>query len=318
MKKNGEVHISIVTPVYGCKQALYELYFRLKDTLEKITIDFEIIMVNDASPDNAWETIKELAKKDKRVKGINLSRNFGQHFAITAGLNYTKGEWVVVMDCDLQDQPEEITKLYDKAMEGYDYVVGLRIQRNDKFMKKFSSHIFNSAFTYLSGINKIKKVINFGIYSSKVILEFNKMKDRARSFRSLVNYLGFKSYAIEVEHARRPYGKSTYTISKLFQLALDDIISNSDKLLKVTIKIGLTISLFAFSLAIYNVISFFTGLIEVPGFTSTIFSIWFVGGLLILFMGVIGLYIGKIFDQVKGRQLYIVSETINVNKESKS
>src|SRR5664280_3548035 len=119
-------HISIVSPVYGCKTCLYELYFRLKETLEKITPDFEIILVNDASPDDAWETIVELANKDKRVKGINFSRNFGQHYAITAGLDNSSGEWVIVMDCDLQDQPEEIIKLYEKAKEGYDYVQGCR------------------------------------------------------------------------------------------------------------------------------------------------------------------------------------------------
>jgi len=111
--------LSVITPVYGCKTCLYELYFRLKESLEKITPDFEIIFVNDASPDCAWETIVELTNKDKRVKGIDLSRNFGQHYAITAGLDQCTGEWVVVMDCDLQDQPEEIIKLYNKAKEGF-------------------------------------------------------------------------------------------------------------------------------------------------------------------------------------------------------
>ena len=115
MQNNKKIDISIITPVYGCSKSLNELYKRLNQTLSKITDNFEIIMVNDASPDNAWDVIKELAKKDKRVKGINFSRNFGQHYAITAGLDYSEGEWVVVMDCDLQDQPEEIVKLYEKV-----------------------------------------------------------------------------------------------------------------------------------------------------------------------------------------------------------
>src|SRR5450759_2102429 len=135
-------HISIVSPVYGCKTCLYELYYRLKETLEKITPDFEIILVNDASPDGAWDIIVELANKDKRVKGIDLSRNFGQHYAITAGLDRSNGEWVVVMDCDLQDQPEEILKLYDKTKDGFDIVLAKRTNRKDSFVKKTFSMIF--------------------------------------------------------------------------------------------------------------------------------------------------------------------------------
>lgn len=118
--------ISIVSPVYGCKTMLAELYLRVKTTLTEMNQDFELILVNDNSPDGAWETIAELAAKDKRVKAINLSRNFGQHYAITAGLDFAKGDWVVVMDCDLQDQPEEIAKLYAKAQEGYDVVLACR------------------------------------------------------------------------------------------------------------------------------------------------------------------------------------------------
>src|SRR5450759_43697 len=143
-------HISIVSPVYGCKNCLYELYYRLKETLEKITPDFEIILVNDASPDGAWETIVELANKDKRVKGIDLSRNFGQHYAITAGIDNCNGEWVIVMDCDLQDQPEEIIKLYDKAKEGSQIVFGQRIQRNDRWLKRTWSQIFYTTLGYLT------------------------------------------------------------------------------------------------------------------------------------------------------------------------
>ncbi|HRS18823.1 MAG TPA: glycosyltransferase family 2 protein [Bacteroidales bacterium] len=148
-------HISVVTPVYGCKTCLVELYLRLKTTLEQITQDFEIIMVNDASPDGAWETIVELAARDQRVKGINLSRNFGQHYAITAGLDHAQGEWVVVMDCDLQDQPEEIVKLYAKAQEGWDIVFARRTQRQDSFTKRLFSKIFHRVFSYLSGIKQI-------------------------------------------------------------------------------------------------------------------------------------------------------------------
>jgi len=304
-------HISIVSPVYGCKTCLIELYSRLKQTLEKITPDFEIILVNDASPDGSWETIVELAQKDQRVKGINLSRNFGQHYAITAGLNYTQGEWVVVMDCDLQDQPEEILKLYNKALEGFDLVYARRIMRKDSFAKRISSKIFHALYSYLIGMKTDSAIGNFGIYNKNVVHEYNKMKETARSFTSLVQYIGFKVSTTDVQHSERFVGKTSYSLSRLYHLTLDVILSGSTKPLKLTVKLGFTISLMSILLSLYNILAYLTGVVRVPGFTSTIFSIWFVGGMLMFVLGIMGLYIGKIFEQVKERPLYIVSDKIN-------
>ena len=304
-------HISVVTPVYGCKTCLAELYLRLKSTLEQINPEFEIILVNDASPDGAWETIVELAQRDTRVKGINLSRNFGQHYAITAGLDHAKGEWVVVMDCDLQDQPEEIVKLYNKALEGWDIVLAQRTIRKDKFFKRLSSKLFHAVYRYLSGIQSDESVANFGVYHKRVIAECVRMKDQARAFGTLLQYVGFRSCAVPVAHAQRYQGASSYSLKKLIQLALDVIIVNSNKPLRLTSQLGFIISIFSFMLALYNVLAHILGIIQVPGFTTTIFSIWFVGGLLLFVLGIIGIYIGKIYDQVKGRQLYVVREVIN-------
>ena len=141
-------HISIVTPVYGCANCLERLHERLVSSLSEISENFEIIMVNDGSPDDAWDRIIQLGKRDGRIKGINLSRNFGQHHAITAGLDYAHGDWVVVMDCDLQDQPEEISKLYRKAQEGYDVVFGRRIARRDNYLKRLGSELFYKVLEY--------------------------------------------------------------------------------------------------------------------------------------------------------------------------
>lgn len=306
------LHISVVTPVYGCKTCLAELYLRLKQTLEQITTDFEIIMVNDASPDGAWGTIVEITQKDMRVKGINLSRNFGQHYAITAGLEHTKGEWVVVMDCDLQDQPEEIIKLYNKAQEGWDIVFAQRIQRKDNFFKRLSSKIFHKIFKYLSDLKSDETVANFGIYKNNVITSFLKLSETARTFPSILNYVGFSKTGIEVTHASRLNGKTSYTLKKLIQLSLNVIIANSNKPLKISISIGFTISFFSFLLAIYNIIAHLMGFIKVPGYTTTFFSIWFVGGLLMFLIGIVGLYIGKIYEEVKKRPLYIIKEMINI------
>src|SRR5665647_128546 len=193
-----KVHISVVSPVYCAENIVSELVKQIITSVSTITDDFEIILVNDYSPDNSWIKISEECAKESRVKGINLSRNFGQHYAITAGLNYAKGEWVVVMDCDLQDRPDEIPNLYRKAQEGWDIVYARRVERKDKLTKRLSSRLFHLVYGYLSGLKSDGSIANFGIYHAKVITEYNKMKETARSFPSLVNYLGFKSCAIAV------------------------------------------------------------------------------------------------------------------------
>jgi dolichol-phosphate mannosyltransferase len=304
-------YISVVSPVYRAEKIVPELVKQVIENVSKITENFEIVLVNDASPDNSWLAIAAECEKDKRVKGINLSRNFGQHYAITAGLSFAKGEWVVVMDCDLQDRPDEIPNLYAKAQEGWDIVYARRTERQDKFLKRLSSKIFNATLAYLSGI-KQDNVANFGIYNSKVIAEYNKMKEYARSFGSLVRYLGFRSCVMDVKHAARFEGTTSYTLAKLLRLTTDVILSTSNKPLKMTVKLGFFISFIAFLLAFYNVFAKMTGIIQVAGFTTTIFSIWFVGGLILFVLGITGLYIGKIFDQVKERQLFIVRDTLNI------
>lgn len=298
--------ISVVTPVYGCKTCLYELYLRLKQTLEPISPDFEIFLVNDASPDGAWDTIVELANKDKRVKGIDLSRNFGQHYAITAGLDHCIGDWVVVMDCDLQDQPEEIVKLYNEAMKGYQIVYAQRIQRKDKLIKRISSKLFYAVLGYLTNTNQDPTIANFGIYHKKVIDSIKKMGDYHRYFPTMVRWVGFKHTKIDVSHAERVDGHTSYSLKMLAMLSVDIILSFSDKPLRLTVKAGLIISSFAFILAIYDLVLFFNNKILVPGYTSLIISVWFLSGLIIMVLGVVGLYIGKSFDTVKGRPTYLI------------
>lgn len=305
-------HISIVSPVYRGEKMVAELVHRNVESVSTITDDYEIILVNDASPDNSWEEIVKQCVANPKVKGINLSRNFGQHYAITAGLHYAKGDWVVVMDCDLQDKPEEIPNLYKKAMEGFDIVYARRVVRKDDFFKKQSSKWFYKVFKWLSGLETDSTIANFGIYKHCVIEEFNKMPEKARSFPSLVKYLGFKDTAIDVEHAGRAEGNSSYSFHKLLKLGFDIIISNSNKPLRLAVGLGFGMSVISFLLALYNLIAKWIGVIRVPGYTTTVFSIWFVGGLLLFVMGISGLYIGKIFDQVKGRQLFVVRDKVNL------
>lgn len=306
--------ISIVSPVYRAENIIDELVRQIIDNVEPLTSDFEIILVNDASPDHSWLKIKKICRKDSRIKGINLSRNFGQHYAITAGLNYVSGKWIIVMDCDLQDRPDELSNLYTKALEGWDIVYARRVERLDSFWKRMSSRVFHWVYSYLSDSKSDQTIANFGIYNKKVIQEYNKMTEKARSFPSLITYLGFKATAIDVAHSERYEGKSSYTLSKLIKLTVDVLISNSTKPLLLTVQFGFIVAFISVLLALYNVIAYFTGINLVHGYTTTIFSIWFVGGMTIFVLGIVGLYIGKIFEEVKNRQLFIIDETINLDK----
>ena len=306
--------ISIVSPEYKGELMVDALVSRIKQALSPITEAFEIILVNDASPDNTWEEIRRQCAGDKRVKGINLSRNFGENYAITAGLRYAKGDYIVVMDCDLQNRPEDIPLLYAKAMEGYDIVYARRMQKHFGFFKKLSSRLYHGILEWLSGVRQDSAVAEFGIYSAKVIREYNKLPEAARSFANLITSLGFRSTSIPVTHADRMEGETSYSFSKLVKIAFDVILSNSNKPLKMAIGLGMIIEVFAIGMIVYSVIDHYVS--EVPaGFSSTFISIWFLGGLNILILGVVGLYIDRIFNQVKGRPLFIVSETINEDEE---
>jgi dolichol-phosphate mannosyltransferase len=311
MNKN-QPHISVVSPVYRAEKIVPELVKQIVENVSKITENFEIILVNDASPDNSWAAIAVECEKDRRVKGVNLSRNFGQHRAITAGLNYAKGEWVIVMDCDLQDRPDEIPNLYAKAQEDFYIVQARRVERQDTLLKKTSSRIFHKVFAYLSGEKTDSAIGNFGIYHKKVIEKYRQMREQCGIFFFMISFLGFKKTTLDVKHSKRFEGKSSYNFRKLLDLSIDIAISNSNKLLKLTIKTGFIISILSFLLAIYNIIALFAGIITLEGFTTTVFSIWFVGGLTISILGILGLYIGKIYDEVKNRPLFVVQNELNI------
>lgn len=305
-------HISIMSPVYRGEKMVHELVSRIKENVTTITLDYEIILVNDASPDHSWDEILKECSLDKRVKGINLSRNYGQHQAILAGLEYVKGDWTIVMDCDLQDRPEEIPALYSKAMEGYDLVVAQRAVKKYSFLKKLSSKSFYAVFKYLSGIDFDNKLSSFGIYNHKVIDSIRNLPERDRFFPIQVNLVGFKSAVLPIHHGERLEGDSSYTLSKLLKLAFGILISNTNKPLRIMVWMGFVMSLFSMLMAFYNVVAYFVGINYIRGYTTTIFSIWLVGGLLMIQMGVMGIYLGKIFDQVKGRPLYLVMDEVNI------
>ena len=291
---------------------LDELVSRVETAVKTITEDYEIILVNDCSPDDSWAKMKEICFRDKKVKGINLSRNFGQHCAITAGLTASAGEWVVVMDCDLQDRPEEIPNLYQEAQKGYDTVFAELVERDDKFMKKFTSRAFSYVFAYFTDSPVDKKTNNFGIYHRKVIDAVLSMGDYIKCFPIEVRWVGFRIGYYPVVKDARAEGISGYTWTKLIAFAFDNIIAFSNKPLKMALRLGFYIVLFSMLLALFYLIRYLAGGIAVSGFTTLIISLWLIAGILISLIGMVGIYLGRVFDKVKDRPVFIVKDQINL------
>lgn len=308
--------ISVVVPVYGCRAALEELYSRLTKTLNLLVKEYEIILVNDNCPQNSWEIIEKICAEDSHVVGVELARNFGQIQAITAGLDYSTGDWVVVMDCDLQDRPEEIANLYNKAIEGgYDAVFARRKNRKDSPLKIFVSKLFYKIYSWASGGNYDPAVCNFSISKRIVIDNYCKMRELHRAFVIYVKWLGFKITTLDVEHDPRKEGKSSYNMKKRIKMAIEILTSQSDKLLRLTINVGFFMVLCSIVAIIAIIIQYFVVHVN-PGWSSIIATICLVGGMIISSIGVVGIYIGNIFMQVKGRPLYVVRTVLNT-QESK-
>lgn len=305
------MQLSIVSPIYKGEKMLDELVRRITMSVTTITDEYEIILINDQSPDDSWNVIRRICKGDKHVKGVNLSRNFGQHYAITAGLSKSCGEWVVVMDCDLQDRPEEIPNLYYKAMEGYDSVFAQRVERQDTFSKRLSSTIFYKVFSFLTDTKQDKTVANFGIYHRKVVDAILDMGDSIRYFPIMAQWVGFRKYYLPVVHAEREIGKSSYSLFKLLKLASDNMIGFSDKPLRLMLRFGFYVVLISLMFALFTFGKWLLGMIEVSGFTTMVISIWLAVGILTMMLGITGIYIGKIYDRVKGRPIFIIGETCN-------
>lgn len=311
------MHLSVVSPIYNAALHLEEFVTELEKYILPITNDYEIVLVDDFSPDNSWKHIESICTTHPKVKGIKLSRNFGQHYAITAGLDNANGEWIIVMDCDFQDAPSEIPNLYNKTKEGFDVVLARRINRKDGFVKKLFSKLFWKTLGWLTGTNIDHTVANFGIYNKKVIQAVCSLRESIRFFPSMILWVGFSKTTLDVKHQERQTGTSGYNFSRMFKLALDVMLAYSDKPIRLVIKMGFFISLFTLLIGLYYLYLNITHQILVPGYTSLIISIWFLSGLIILILGILGLYIGKTFEGVKNRPIYIIEKKLNGNRTTK-
>lgn len=308
--------ISIVVPVYGCDNTLLPLYERVVAALSQIPATFEFIFVDDCGPGQPWELISKMAQRDPRVIGLKLTRNFGQHCAIMAGIDISRGNWLVIMDCDLQDRPEEIPRLWAKAQKGHDIVVARRVERKDSFMRRLSSRAFHWIFNYMTDQKSDATQSNFGIYSRQVVDAVKTLSEQPRVFLNLIRWIGFDVTSIDVEHGLRTEGKSNYSFGRRLSLAMDTIISYSNKPLKIFVHFGFSMAFTAFCYGLWLVLRYLR-LDYIPaGWTSVMVSLFFLSGVLLIGMGILGIYIGRIFNQVKGRPLYVVKDRTPVSMKS--
>ncbi len=311
-------YISVVTPVYNAVNIVGELYRRLTETLSRITPDYEIVMVNDACPFGSGDKIEELARKDPKVKYIGLSRNFGQHVAISAGLDYASGDYVVVMDCDLQDPPDKIPYLLEELKKsGKSACFAVREKRKEGFLKLFYSKAFNVAMRLLSDniFYTNKNVGNFSVIQKKVVQNIRKLKEKNRSYFGLVRWCGFEILYVPVESQRRFEGKSAYTFLKSLKHAFHILLQQSVKPLFVSVFFSLfsfLVSCIFAGLILYNHLS---GNYGVSGWASIMFAISLTASAVFLTLAVISLYIANLFEESRGRPLYVIDRTVNLTEK---
>jgi len=306
--------IAVVVPVYMGKAVLHELCDRLVTALEKITDKFSIILVDDSSPDDSWPVILEVGRKDTRIRGLLLSRNFGQHYALTAGLDHAQARWYVVMDCDLQDAPEDIPLLYAQALQGFDIVVGIRRKEGHGFIKRHASRLFYLTFNFLAGIDLDWGIGNYRIFSDRVALGFRQMREQMRFFPASLSYMGFKVGTVVLPHHPRLEGRSSYTPYKLVALAANTILAHSQMPLKIVAGFGLCLSALAIALAVLIAARAAIWGVSVTGWASLIVAIFAIGGVQIFITGIVGIYVGKSFEEAKKRPLYFIKDDVNLRE----
>ncbi len=304
-----QIHLSIVSPVYRADSLVEPLVERCRAVAEQITPNYEIILVEDRSPDDSWGMILKSARDHPEVRGLRMCKNFGQQPAIHAGLDAARGEWVVVLDCDLQDPPEEILKLYAKAQEGYEIVHASRQQRQDNWLKRAGSYAFNRLLGYLTDTVQDPTVGNFVIIHRKVVDTLNGLSECERYFPWLLQWVGYRRTKIPIAHCDRADGHSSYSFRKRVRLATDTVLAHSDKPLRVTVLGGVGVTMASIAGAALLVLLYFFGTIVAPGWASLATLVSFFSGVLISVLGMVGLYLGKTFQLVKARPNYIIDET---------
>jgi len=297
--------VSVVVPVYGCRTCLTHLHERLTLSIGELVPAHEIILVDDRSEDGSWEEIERLVDLDESVRGVRLSRNFGQHAAITAGLSHARGDWVVVMDCDLQDPPELIPRLYRKALEGHDIVFGRRTHKPTNPVRRLLAKLYFRGLRAFTGTKIDGQYGTFSVISRRVVDAFLDLKDQDRHYLMILTWLGFDAAAVDYEPAARHSGRSSYSLPRLIEHALDGVFFQTTVLLRWIVYLGFFLASLGGALAAYLLVARIVGE-AYPGWTSIVVLTLALCGFIIMSTGITGLYIGKVFEQARGRPIFVV------------
>ena len=302
--------ISVLLPIYNEEETIPELYERLSSVLAKDFLGWagEIIFVDDGSKDRSALLLQQLAQTDERVKSIIFSRNFGHHIAISAGLDYATGDYVVIMDSDLQDCPEHIILLYKKLCEGYDVVYAQRVNKKFSFFKRATSAFFIYFIKLLIREDIEINTNIFRIMRKQVVDEVKRMREAQRYVVGIIGWVGFRHTSVPIEHGERKYGQTKYPFSRQLRLACNAILSFSEYPLRLITILGFTFMGVSFCLTVYVVGRYFLGSYVVLGWTSLIATVLFMGGIQLSVIGIIGEYLGRLYVEVKKRPLYIVRD----------
>ena len=305
--------ISVIVPFYNEGKNVIELHKSISSNLEGICEKSEIILIDDGSSDDTWKYISDLCLIKDSIKGIKLSKNYGQHYAITAGLRYSTSEFTIVMDGDFQDRPEVIPALIRKIEEGFDIVFVNRKGRPETIIYRIFQYLFYKFLNLISGINLDRRQANFSIINRKVVEAFNKFEENSRFYPGIIKLLGFNRTDIDASHGIRNNGKSKYSVKSRINLAIDIILTYSDKPLRFAILLGLFMATGSFILSVHIILKYFLYGFTVTGWASIIVSIFFSSGIILINLGIIGMYLGRVTNEVRKRPIYMIDEARNLN-----
>ena len=299
--------ISLIIPCYNEEQNVHELFSRIKSVFRDMNDSYEIIFVDDGSTDNTVNRLAALSEEEDHIKIIELSRNFGHQSALCAGLDYAVGDAVITMDADLQHPPELIPLMIKQWKQGHDIVYTVRTDPPDiSFKKKYSAKIYYKLINLLANINIPQNTADFRLLDKRIVQQIKSLKEKTKFLRGLVSWVGFKQYAIHYEAASRHAGRSKYTFLKMIKFALDGITSFSAFPLHIATILGVLVSLLSFIYAVYAVYIRLATHSAVPGWTSVLVAVLFLGGVQLLSLGIIGEYLHRVYEETKSRPTYIV------------
>jgi len=310
MKKKNLLELSVVIPIFNEEETIPELVERLSLASEKITLDYELIFVNDGSKDASLLKLKAYSKKNSNINYISFSRNFGHQIAVTAGLDFAKGETLIIIDGDLQDPPELIPEMYAKSKEGYDVVYAKRASRKgESVFKKITATLFYRILSAITSVDIPLDTGDFRLLNRKVVNQLKQMPEKNKFLRGQIAWLGFRQTHVIFERDERKYGATGYSFRKMLKFALDGITSFSDVPLRLVRDVGFVVSIFAFVVILYAIFSHFVLKQTITGWSSLIISSMFIGGIQLFAIGIIGEYISRINTNLLNRPLYIINES---------